>query len=142
VTVTSWTGEPRHAPAAAAFAQRVLRGLLLVLLALGAFGLWVGVPAAVLWGLGRLVDDSTQHLVLGLIGVPVGMILFGLLLAMLNTAFLRLSGAPMPDAEEESWRPRLRGPLDRLLAFSAVACLLAFLAWLLFASAGIAPAGP
>jgi hypothetical protein len=109
----------------------------------GAFVLWLGVPAAILWGLGRLISDQTDHLVLGLIAVPLGMVLFGLVLAILNTAYLRVNGVSPPDPDEEDdWWPRLSGPLDRIIGISAVVCLLAFPAWLVLGSAGVAPVGP
>jgi hypothetical protein len=124
-------------------AQRGLGALLLLFLVIGAFALWIGVPVAVLWALGKLSSDPTEHLVLGLIAVPLGMVLFGLLLAFVNTAYLRISGVPFPTSDDESeWTPRLRGPLDRIIAISAVICLIAFLGWLLFGSAGAGPAGP
>jgi hypothetical protein len=124
-------------------ANRLLGALLLALMVIGAFALWVGVPAAVLWTLGKLSGDATQHLILGLIAVPLGMILFGLVLAVLNTAYLRVSGVSFAASDDESeWRPRLGGPLDRIIGISAVICLVAFLGWLLFGSAGTGPAGP
>ena len=122
---------------------RVFGAFLLLAMVIGAFVLWVVVPAVILWGLGELVSDATEHLLLGLIAVPLGMVLFGLLLALLNTAYLRVSGVlPQGPADDDDWRPRLRGPLDRIIWVSAVVCLVAFLVWLIFASAGVAPAGP
>jgi hypothetical protein len=111
--------------------------LLIAAMALGALSLWLVVPAVVLWSPSRLVGDPTEHLVLGLLAVPLGMVLFGLLLAALNGAYLRLAGAGRPldePNEEEGWRPRLRGPLDRMLEVSAVLALLALLCWMLFAA--------
>ena len=123
--------------------QRMLAAFLMLALVIGAFALWVGVPVAVLWGLGKLSSNPTEHLVLGLLAVPVGMILFGLVLALINTAYLRLSGAPFSASDDENeWTPRLRGPLDRIIGISAVICFIAFLGWLLFGSAGVGPAGP
>jgi hypothetical protein len=123
--------------------DRMLGAVLLLVMTVGAFVLWVGVPAAVLWGLGKLTSDPAEHLVLGLIAVPLGMVLFGLVLAFLNTAYLRLSGVPFPESDDEDdWRPRLRGPLDRIIRISAIVCLFAFLVWLFFGSAGVAPVGP
>jgi hypothetical protein len=114
-------------------ADRALGALLLLGMVLGAFALWVGVPVAVLWALGKLITNPIEHLILGLIGVPLGMVLFGLVLARLNGAYLRLSGAPLPAAnDEDEWRPRLHGPLDRIVAVSAYVALLAFLGWLIF----------
>jgi hypothetical protein len=122
---------------------RVVGAFLLLLMLVGAFALWVGVPAAILWALGKAISDPTEHLLLGLLAVPLGMVLFGLVLAFLNTAYLRVNGVALPGSDDEDdWRPRLRGPLDRIIRFSAVLCLLAFLVWLLFGSAGVAPAGP
>jgi hypothetical protein len=123
-------------------ADRVLGALLLLLMVVGAFALWIGVPAAALWALGELTGDPTEHLILGLIAVPLGMVLFGLVLAVLNTAYLRVSGVSFAASDESEWRPRLRGPLDRIIGISAVICLVAFLGWLLFGSAGVGPAGP
>ena len=119
---------------------RVFGGCLLLLMLVGAFALWVGVPAAILWALGKVSSDPTEHLVLGLLAVPLGMVLFGLVLAFLNTAYLRVSGVALPRSDDEDdWRPRLRGPLDRIIGISAAICLLAFLVWLLFGSAGWGP---
>ena len=124
-------------------ANRLVGALLLALMVIGAFALWVGVPAAVLWALGKLSADATQHLILGLIAVPLGMVLFGLVLAVLNTAYLRVSGVSFATSDDEGeWRPRFRGPLDRIIGISAVVCLAAFFGWLLFGSAGVEPAGP
>jgi hypothetical protein len=123
--------------------DRALSAVLLAVMVVGAFALWIGVPAAVLWGLGELISDPTAHLILGLIAVPLGMVLFGLVLAFLNTAYLRLSGVLVAEADaEDDWRPRLRGPLDLIIRLSAIVCLLAFLIWLVFGSAGVAPTGP
>jgi len=122
---------------------RAFGAFLLLAMVLGAFVLWVAVPAAILWGLGKLVSDPTEHLVLGLIAVPLGMVLFGLVLALLNTLYLRVSGVlPAGSDDDDDWRPRLRGPLDLIIRISAVACLAAFLVWLLLGSAGVGPAGP
>jgi hypothetical protein len=122
---------------------RVLGRVLLLMLLIGSFALWVGVPAVVLWGLGAVTDDPTEHLILGLVAVPLGMVLFGLVLAALNGAYLRVVGVSLATSDDDSeWRPRLSGPLDRMIRVSAVICLVAFLAWLLFGSAGVGPAGP
>ena len=122
---------------------RALGAFLLLAMTVGAFVLWIAVPAAILWGLGKLISDPTEHLVLGLIAVPIGMVLFGMVLAVLNTLYLRVSGVlAAGSGEDDDWRPRLRGPLDRIIRVSAVVCLAAFLAWLLFGSAGVGPAGP
>jgi len=142
VTAASWRDETTAASGVGTVA-RMLGAVLLLMLLIGSFGLWVGVPALVLWGLGAVTDDPTEHLILGLIGVPLGMILFGLVLAFLNTAYLRVVGVSFATSDDDGdWRPRLRGPLDLLIRVSAAICLVAFLVWLLFGSAGVGPAGP
>jgi hypothetical protein len=142
VTAASWRNQIR-AESGVGVAGRLLGSLLLLVMVIGSFGLWVGVPAAALWGLGKVTSDPIEHLVLGLIAVPLGMVLFGLVLAFLNTAYLRVNGVSFAASDDESeWRPRLRGPLDRIIGISAVICLGAFLGWLVFGSAGVGPAGP
>jgi hypothetical protein len=131
------------APDGSGLMSRVIGGLLLITLVIGSFALWVGVPALVLWGIGAVTDDPAEHLVLGLIAVPLAMVMFGLALAALNTVYLWVVGASFATSDhEDSWRPRLRGPLDRIMGVSAVICLAAFVAWLLFGSGGVGPAGP
>jgi hypothetical protein len=138
VTAMSWSGQTRTE---AGLGSRALAAILLLLLVIGSFCLWLGVPASVLWGLAKVTQDPTHHLVLGLLAVPIAMTLFGLLLAVLNTCFLRVSGVQLSGREEESeWRPRLRGPLERIMGISAVICLVAFLIWVVFGG-GVAPPG-
>jgi hypothetical protein len=113
--------------------DRVFSALLLLLMVVGALALWIGVPAGVLWGLGKLVDNKTEHLLLGLLAVPLAMVLFGVVLAQLNRTYLRVSGVELRSEEEDGeWMPRLRGPLDRIVGVSAVIALVAFLLWMIF----------
>jgi hypothetical protein len=113
--------------------DRALGALLLLLMVVGAFGLWIGVPAGVLWGLGKLLDNPTEHLIFGLLAVPLGMALFGIALAGLNRSYLRLNRVELGAEDEEgNWVPRLRGPLDRILGVSASIALLALIAWMFF----------
>ena len=113
--------------------DRAFGALLLVLMVVGSFALWIGVPAGVLWALGELVDNPAEHLILGLVAVPLGMASFGVLLSSLNRAYLRVSGVELrSDEEEDEWAPRLRGPLDRIIGVSAVVALAALLAWMVF----------
>jgi hypothetical protein len=103
----------------------------------GAFALWIGVPAAVLWGLGKIVKDPAEHLVLGLVAIPSGMVLFAMLLAQLNTIYLRVTGFVANSGRDDGgWMPRLQGPLDRILGFCAVIAIVALLAWMVFAPSG------
>jgi hypothetical protein len=113
--------------------DRAVGALLLLLLTVGSFALWIGVPAGILWGLGKLVDNPTEHLIFGLLAVPLGMALFGIVLARLNRSYLRVSRVDLrSDDEDGDWVPRLRGPLDRIIGASAVIALAALLAWMVF----------
>jgi hypothetical protein len=111
--------------------DQALGALLLLVMVLGGLALWIGVPVAVLWALGKATDSPTEHLILGLLAVPLGMAFWGLVLALLNAVYLRVSGfAPRSNGGE--WSPRLRGPLDRILVASALVALVALLGWLIF----------
>ena len=116
---------------------RAAEALLLAAMLLGALALWTAVPAAALWGVGQVVTDPVEHLIAGLLAVPTAMIAFGLCLAWLNTLYLRLVTAEQ--ASEVGWRPRLGGPLDGILTFSAAIAILGFTAWLVFGSGGTVP---
>jgi hypothetical protein len=113
--------------------DRAFGAFLLLLMVVGAFGLWIGVPAGVLWGLGKILDDPTEHLIFGLLAVPLGMALFGIALAGLNRSYLRLNRVDLRSEDEEGgWVPGLRGPLDRIIGASALIALLTLVAWMFF----------
>ena len=99
--------------------DRVAGALLLGLMMLGVLILCIGAPAAILWGLGELVDNPAEHLILALIAVPAGMALCGIGLARVNAAYLRVHGST--------------GPLDRVLGVCAALALAGLLAWMTFA---------
>jgi hypothetical protein len=125
-----------HAPTSAARSSsgldRALGALLFALLVVGGFGVWIGIPAGILWLLGKLVESKAQHLVLALIAVPIGMVLFAALLTPLNSLYLRVNGYELAEDEDDEWVPRLRGPLDRILGVCAIIALVALLLWLVF----------
>ena len=106
------------------------RATLVALMIVGGLALWIGVPAGILWGLGEVTDTKSEHLLLGLLAVPVGMVLCGAVLAPLNRAYMRRSGL------EGSWA---RGPLDGIVVACAAAALLAFAVWMVFGTEGVAP---
>ena len=116
---------------------RAAEAVLLAAMLLGALALWTAVPAAALWGVGRIVTDPVEHLLAGLLAVPTAMTAFGLCLAWLNTLYLRLASAS--PVGELGWRPRLGGPLDGILTFSAALAIAGFAAWRVFGSAGTLP---
>ena len=96
----------------------------------GGLALWIGVPAGILWGLGEVTDTKSEHLLLGLLAVPIGMALCGVVLAWLNRAYMRVAGL------EGSWAA---GPLDVIIVACAAAALLAFAIWMIFGTEGVAP---
>ncbi len=112
--------------------RRLVAGLVLVLLALGCLALWTAVPVATLYLLGTATDASVVHLMVGLVGVPVAMALWGSLLAWLNGLYLRVSGIlAVLEAEhkETGWHRRVSGPLEPMLIVSFALCVAAFLIW-------------
>jgi amino acid transporter len=115
--------------------NRSIGAALLVLMVIGALGLWIGIPVAILWGLGKLVDRPAEHLVLALLAVPSVMALFAVLLTRLNRLYLRVNGFDLVPVDTEEWAPRVRGPLDRILAACAVIAAVALLSWMLFSGA-------
>jgi hypothetical protein len=120
--------------------DRALAALLLVLMLVGSLALWIGVPAAILWALGQAVNDPAEHLILGLLGVPAGMALWGAVLAWLNGAYLRVSGGL--EDRDGGWVPTFQGPLDSILGLSAVIAIAALLAWMTFADNVTGPVAP
>jgi hypothetical protein len=107
-----------------------IRTTLVALMVLGGLALWIGVPAGILWGLGEMTDTKSQHLLLGLLAVPIGMALCGVVLAFLNRAYMRRTGI------EGSWA---NGPLDGIVVACAAAALVAFAVWMVFGTEGVAP---
>lgn len=111
--------------------DRLIAGLLLLMMALGSLALWVVIPASVLLALGQVIDSATLHLGLGLILVPVAMTGFGSLLLWMNRIYLRVTGV-LVRADEDQEPRRLRGPLEPLLLGSFLLAFLALLYFLVF----------
>jgi len=114
--------------------DRLAATFLLVVLIVGCLFLWIGIPVVGLWLLGKLVESSTNHFVIGLIGVPAAMALFAPFLFWVNGLYLRVTGAWVPRDEvedEEEWRPP-RGPLEPLLVWSFLIALALLVLWFFF----------
>ncbi len=105
-----------------------------MLLVLGAATLvfWIGIPLGVLWLLARITESWNGHFLLGLVLIPVGMVLFSPALFWLNGLYLRVTGSPRPDLEEQGPRYRLHGPLEMFLSAGMVLAVTAFMVWFLF----------
>jgi ABC-type dipeptide/oligopeptide/nickel transport system permease component len=107
----------------------------LVVMALACLAFWVAVPVGVLWGLGELTDDGTEHFLLALIGVPAAMVAVAPLLIWLNGLYLRVTGVYErleEDEDEAGWQRRLRGPLEPMLVTCFVIELVALFVWFFF----------
>lgn len=126
------TGVSTTPPRSDGLARHLAAALLLLLMVVGGFVLWLGVPAAILWGLGQIADSKAQHYLYALLAIPSAMLLFALLLIQINSLCLRLARTGIERKEEGDEGPRLRGPLDRILAVCSVIALLAVLGYLLF----------
>ena len=112
--------------------DRLAAQLILVLLAVGCLALWTAVPVATLYLLGTATDASAVHLLVGLMGVPAAMALWGSLLAWLNMLYLRVSGilaALEAEQQETGWHRRVSGPLEPMLIASFALCVVVFSFW-------------
>jgi hypothetical protein len=109
--------------------DRTVAAFLLVLMVMGSFALWIGVPAAVLYGLAHLTESKTSHYLGGLVMVPLAMVACGALLFWINGLYMRVIGrAPIESYEDEP--PKVKGPLGLILSTSLLIALIALVAWL------------
>jgi hypothetical protein len=118
------------------FGDRIAAGFLLLLLTIGSLALWVGVPAGWLWLASKIADSGSAHLALGIVGMPVAIVLFALVLAWINRLYMRvvwsqrrLEELEELDAEGEEELRIPRGPLEPLLVVSLVLSVVALLFW-------------
>ena len=118
--------------------DRLVAGLLLMLMAAGCLALWIVVPAGVLWGLTPLSDSRSYHLVVALVAVPTAMIAFAQFLLLLNTLYLRVTGYWRFDEDEQRPR-RLGGPLESLLVWSLLIAFALLCLWFAFPASPPAP---
>jgi hypothetical protein len=115
--------------------ERIAGAFVLVVMALACTVLWVGIPAACLWGLGELTDSGTTHFVVALVGIPAAMVLYSPVLFWLNRLYLRVTGVLARldrDQDEAEWRRRVRGPLEPILLASLAIELVALCIWFIF----------
>ena len=122
--------------------DRVVALFLLLFLAAGSLFLWVGMPVLSLWAAAQVTDKPSQHLILGLLAVPAGMIAFAPLLLWANALYLRVTGAGSRVETEEGQLLTVRGPLETLLVWSFAIAVVALAVWLVVGSENVQPAGP
>jgi hypothetical protein len=118
------------------FGDRLAAGFLLVLLSIGSLTLWVGVSAGWPWLASKIADSGSAHLALGIVGMPVAIVLFALVLAWINRLYMRVVWSPrqleeLEELEDEDvGELRIpRGPLESLLVVSLVLSVVALFAW-------------
>lgn len=108
---------------------RVARAVLALAIVLGVQALWLLVPIATLWAVGRLVDTTESAFFVAMLAIPAALVAFAFLLAAANRHYLRLAG-----------RGAGRGPLEAVLPASIVLALLTLSVWFVF-FASHAPSG-
>lgn len=109
--------------------DRTVAALLLLLLGIGCLALWTAVPAAVLWTTSQMTESASSHLVLGIIGVPLAMVLFAQVLLWINRLYLRVT---LPYAVHDSDQPpRIRGPLEPMVLISMPVALIGLIIFVL-----------
>src|SRR5213078_1521402 len=92
----------------------VARGGLIVAMAVGSVGMWLGVPIGLIYLVSKLVDTTQPTLgpyLIVLFGIPAGMALIGKGLASLDRTYSRITG----EAEirrRPSWLKSMRGERD------------------------------
>ena len=112
--------------------RRAVGFLVLCVLLVACVIFWVGVPLAVLWGLGKATDNGTTHLVAGLLGAPLAMAAFSPILFWLNNLYLRVTGVldrVAEDEEEAGWQRRVQGPLEPILMVALAIAIVALCVW-------------
>jgi hypothetical protein len=121
--------------------------LLVLLMAVGSVLMWVGLPLLLVWLASRLADSPQAALgpyLVVLVGLPVGMLLIGKALAVLDRAHGRLTGNVPEGPQRAVWlesmrgdreRRRRRSVLDAVMVLSVLACVAAMAVWF-FAFAG------
>ena len=102
----------------------------LVVLTLGSFALWIGVPAGSLWVASHLTESSGLHLPIALAVMIPGMFAAGLLLSWLNLLYLRITGGEIVGAG--AYRARRKGPLEPLMVASFVLAIICLFVWFFF----------
>jgi hypothetical protein len=143
-------GRGNSASRALSGGTRLLEYTLAAGIFLGSLALWVVVPFGSLWIASLLGNDAQTVVLSALIICPVAMLLCGLGLSALYSAYLRVSQA-QPGRERTAWLGSLSGDrktargrrpvLDFSLTFSAATAIVLLLVWFFFFAENYSPAG-
>jgi hypothetical protein len=110
--------------------DRLVAALLLALIGVGCFALWLGIPALTLLVLSRVVDPSSNALVLyALILVPTAMVAFTWLLVLANRQYGRITRRRQLRRGE---LPQPSSPFELMLTVSLTVAIVALIVWFLF----------
>ena len=119
-------------PATSPIRVTLAAAFVFIAIALGSLALWVVVPPLVFWGLSLVIDSGSGHYVAALVGVPVAMLAWVVLLSWLNDLYLRIrahAGVATPLHWSGERPPASRGPLEPLLLTSLAIALVAIAYW-------------
>lgn len=127
---------------------RMVAVALIVLMAIGSVGLWLGVPVGWIYLASQMVESSQPTLgpyVLVLIGIPVTMVIVGKGLSKLNRTYGELTGTTPHVYIHAPWNRSMRGErdaghprtiLDVVMVVSVALALSCLGVWFLFFAEG------
>lgn len=129
---------------------RLYELVLVAAIFLGSLVMWVGIPVGWVWVVSRFADHYPDVYAGALFGCPVTMVLFGLLLARLNAAHLRITHAH-PAQTRTAWLKSLSGDrrsrrqwtvLDTSMVISVVIAIVTLAVWYFFFAHSYTPGLP
>jgi hypothetical protein len=145
------TEEPRTLSAAVLKKPAAL--LLILGMVLGSIFLWIGIPAAWIYGVSQMVDTTQPQIgpyLAIIVGVPATMAIFGRFLYKMNQVYERVTGQTSEVRVQLPWHRSMRGErgsgrrtnvLEFVMICSVGLCLLVFGIWFLFFAGSSLPTG-
>jgi hypothetical protein len=121
--------------------RRLAGALLILLMAIGSVLLWIGIPVGWLYLVSQIVDSSQPSMgpyLLVITGIPATMVAMGKVLAALDRAYGRVTGAAPQTRVPLPWHRSLRGDrevarrrsvLDVVMVCSVALAVLCFAIW-------------
>ena len=120
-----------------------MRGLLIVVMALGSVAMWIALPVGLVWIASQLTDSTQPSMgpyMVVLFGLPLGMALIGKGLGKLDRMYAA-AGGEVPQRYRPGWTRSMRGErestrtwsiLDRVMLVSVILCFIAMGIWFFF----------
>jgi hypothetical protein len=128
----------------------VLEYVLVAAIFLGSLVMWIGLPLGWLWLVTRVIHHYPEAYAGALFGCPVTMTLLGLMLARLDSFYLRLRGGH-PEHHRTAWLKSLSGErpgrrprtvLETSMTISVVLAMIAITIWFFFYAHSYMPGLP